>query len=269
MSSLLSIRAIRIGVWVETRRVFSSVLAVVLLPITVIAYALILIWIAQQWVDWNAVLWKDSLYWVVLSGFALAFKTAGHRNPKQFWGESIREQVAIVVFLTIIVNMYTFSFWIELLLVPLILFLTGLAAAAKNTDDFAHVAGILNGILAIIGWTLLVVALWRAVGDYRAVASWETLQRFLLPVKLAVAFLPLLYIWALYVGYDKVVRWLSFAAKGDRKLRKELVKEFIVRCHVNLDRITRAAAIAPIELMRVESKEELESLFARHGVLAG
>ena len=211
---------------------------------------------------WSTDLIKDSIYWFLFAGIVILGKSASDPASNELWKQSLKDHFTVIVILTLLINLYTFSLPIEFIIVPLSFIIVMTGAVAELKPEHADVAGIIHKIEAIFGWFILGAAVFKAINDLQTLASVETLNQFLLPIILTIAVLPFIYLISIYAIYDKLWVWTRF--KQPKELTRYMRKEILKYGLLNLSRVRRLFEIKPFEIWQTRSKSEFDELLKRY-----
>jgi hypothetical protein len=190
----------------------------ILLPL--VAYVLYLC--AVVWIGWTIGGWTHHLLgatvlWVLLTGFALLFGAVSKAAEEQnYFKGQLRKAIEIAVLLEFVVNLSSLALWAELLLQPVVLALVLLQFASEGVDNGERLASCFGTLVAATGFALLV---WTIVDTAR---HWDTfdgagaIRELLLPIWLGVAAIPLAYLFAVFAGYESLLKRLNWMAENRR-----------------------------------------------------
>ncbi len=172
------------------------------------------------------------LIWIICVAFMMLFKS-DHANKHDFFKSKVKENLRVVVIMEFIVNFYTLSFWLELLFIPLMAVIGGMMAIAERDSQYDPVRKLLNGFMVLVGIFLTGYAFRMAVLDFKGFATIATLESFVLPILLTLAFLPFVYLVAIYTTYESLFIRLQFFIK-DQSLLKYTKKRTLQVFHFRL-----------------------------------
>lgn len=79
-----------------------------------------LIYVLSIFGFWDKSLLKDTIYWVLLSASMLMYRIATNKAPLNFLKNAIKDNVKLSVFLSFVMTLATFNFWIEFIAIPII-----------------------------------------------------------------------------------------------------------------------------------------------------
>ena len=256
---MLHQKAIRLSLLRLLRTVLQVKIVVPLLSLLV--YVSIIIALLSMIGLWSKVLLKDTVYWFVGVGLVLFGKSVEYKNFMREWNKLVKEQIGILVVLTFIMNSYTFSLPVELLLVPLAVAIVMITTVADMNKGFADIARLFGIIQAVLGWLVLIAAFAKAINDYTAFATLKSIQRFFLPFALTVFAIPFMYALALYARYDYVLVWSAY--NHPRKLTRYIRLKALRYGGLNLTKANHLSNISPHEFMQVRSPKEFDALITQ------
>lgn len=172
------------------------------------------------------------LIWIICVAFMMLFKS-DHANKHDFFKSKVKENLRIVLIMEFIVNFYTLDLWLELLFVPLMAVVGGMMAIAERDSQYDPVRKLLNGFMVLVGIFSTGYAFRMAVVDFKSFATIATLESFILPILLTLAFLPFVYLVAIYTTYESLFIRLQFFIK-DQSLLKYTKKRTLQVFHFRL-----------------------------------
>ena len=279
MEGLFNSREISIGIWVSVlliwgltkkelrirllRVVAAALSKRIVFPVSVFVGYLSLVVVLLTAVGfWQLEMLKATIYWFVLSGLALFGKAVTASWPLEDWRGTLWEQASIIVILAFIVNSYTFSLYAEIVLVPLVAFLSMLVAYAEYHHKGEPVANLFVGVQVLIGFVMLFLASMSAYNDYANLVSVATTKELFLPVVLATMVIPYMYFIALYSAYDRILRIATF--KQPPEMASYIRRRILLSGGLRLQKARRVAAIKPFEFMRANNQEDVDMVIERH-----
>lgn len=206
--------------WVLTRRGLRSqirgILRSLLKPVIFVpllclsAYIGFEVWTGSQVGLWTSDLTKDTLIWSAGTGAILFFNAATAGGEPDFFRRTLAGAIGVTVFLEFFMNLFVMSLPAELVLQPTAAAIAVLATVAGTRDE-QYQARLLNGLLAILGFSLLAFTAWQLYRNWNQIDHGQLLHEFLLPVWLTIGLIPFLYFWRLYVAYDSAWRGINWA----------------------------------------------------------
>jgi len=255
MSNLFNNREIATGIWlmivvlwagkiVGVREAFANVLKAFLHPKIIVPILLLVgyLWIEvllfKHWNLWDMSLLKDTIYWGALTGFVLFMNFMGEKETIQFLKKTAFECVAAPVFIQILLNLYTFPLFGELIFMPVIALLAMMIVIAETKPEYAPAKKLFDGILVSIGLGMTIYLIRMTWLHHSELSLSNLLLSVLLPILLTVFFLPFLYIAKLIANYEMFFVRLQLHILDDDLLNYTRFKT-LTHCHINLPRLDR------------------------------
>ncbi len=180
---------------------------------------------------------KDTIIWLFTVGFVLLFNTTKEKGSKYFLNV-VKEGLKWSVFLEFILNFYSFSLIIELILIPFITFLFLTYTVSKTDAKNKQVTKLLSVILNLFGLVIFSYTLYKTVVSYDMLFTYSTLSSFFLPIIITILFLPFIYLTSLYSTYETFFVRLNFMSSEKKKIKK--IKKIIIKSSgLNLNKLNR------------------------------
>lgn len=204
-----------------------------------VAYVGLEVYTCQQFNLWNISLLKDTLYWLLLSGFALLMNCIGNKEPGKFFKETIFQCIGITAVLEFLLNVHTLPLLGEIILLPVLCFLLVGTTMSQYDPKYAMIGNLFSGVLSVLGLLLLIYVI-RSLYLYHAdLMTRDTLNSFLLPILLTLLFLPFLYTAKLISDYEMFFVRLQIFIPQDRRLRSYVRWQTLQNCHFDLFKLAR------------------------------
>ena len=119
----------------------------ILIPLGLAAgYIVLVVFILQKIEFWNSGLLKNTILWCISVPAVLMFRILP-QDENSFWN-AIKDNFRVTVALEFVVAFYTFSLWVELLIVPVTTVLVIMQAVAEGKKDYKLVEKLLILLLA-------------------------------------------------------------------------------------------------------------------------
>ena len=235
---------------------FASVKMV--LPVFLLAgYIGGIVYLLHQIGLWNLTLLKDTLFWFFSAGVLTMFKYVTAKKGEIPVKQMLYDNLKFIVILEFILNTFTFSLWVELIVFPIVTLIVMTNAYVEATKGDRRVAKLLGGVQAIIGLGLIGHALYAAIVDYRLLGTLDTMRSFLLPILLSTAIIPAAYLMAVYSNYESLFIGFKFGSKKAPRFIWYCKWQVILHCGASTKRIAR---LRPFDLMHLESKKDVKDM---------
>ncbi len=221
-----------------------------------IAYFALIIYFLNSIEIWEFTLYKDFTYWFLTTALVLFFNSNDLKTSKDFTKIALTA-ISLTIILEFIIGYFNFSLVAELILVPIVTFISILSIVAqtkKSDRNTATVVNFLQAILSIVGFGVLIYCLYQLIKDYSNFFTFSNLKSFLLPPIFTFLFLPFIYFTVLYIKYEIVfgnLRRYKFLTETKKKKIRHLILRY---ANVQFKNIDKANQI--IVFNKKELKEE-------------
>ncbi len=168
----------------------------------VLTYLFICVWVLYKFNLWDASLIKDTVMWLLFVALPLMYNAVKISSFKKFVTQVVRPLVAFSVIFEYIFGLYTFNLWIEILLVPIAVFIGGTLAFSERKPEYRQVHKLMNGVFILLGLVSLAAVIIHLFHHYTDYLNRLTLMQFIMPLFLSLMFLPLLYGIAMFTHYE-------------------------------------------------------------------
>ena len=172
---------------------------------------------------WSPKLVKDTIFWVMFVELPVFAKAIEEAKDARFFRKLIKDNIAISVAVEFLIGFWTFDLWVEILLVPLLVFISALYAVTEREKKHKPAKSFLQGVLTFLGMLSFVYAIYNLVRFPQDFFSIDTLKVFVLPLILLVLNLPVVYGLALYNVYEQIFIHLKGTAKEKYKMKVNIV----------------------------------------------
>lgn len=234
--------------------------------ITFLVYFFIIIFLLNRFSIWEFSLYKDFIYWFLTTGIILFFK-ANNLNTIKDFVKVVLTATSLTIILEFIVGFYNFSLVWELILIPIVTFISllSLTVEMKNNDPNTKVvANILKGILTIIGFGILIYGIYQLTTNYTDFFTLSNLKSFLLPPILTLLFLPLIYFTVLYIKYEiafmNLRRYDFLSDERKKKIRISILKY----ANINFNYIENANKIIVFKKRELQNENDIKSYLQKN-----
>ena len=199
-------------------------------------------WLFSRLGLWSPDQLPATVLWTVLSGFSLIGRTLSAKEHQGYFKTLFLDCFKLTVVFEFLIVGHSFSFPIELVLVPFITFVGLLIEFSRMKVEYASVRKLLEWIAIAV----TAIVLWKSVGGIwdrpAAFFTTQTGRNFLLPGLLTVASIPFLYIWYCYSHIESArirINLKTFQSNGlKRYARRRFFVTFMIRPRL-LRRATR------------------------------
>lgn len=232
----------------------------IIIPIAfMFIYVLIMVIIFKQVDFWDYTMFKDTIFWFTGTAFVMFFNF-NHASEENYFKNTIINQIKFVVVLEFVVNLYSFSLPVELILMPFITLVAMISSYASIKSDHKMVKPFCDFILGIFGIVLIIYTVKEIVSDFQGFITLKNLRDFLLPVLSTLVFLPYIYLLALYSQYESLYRRTLRINKDKRVARYTIWRTFLAY-RLNLKKVIKFAK--SVGVLHLNNKKDVDALFSK------
>lgn len=186
---------------------------------------------------WQTSNLKDVLFWLFTVGLLLVLKINDAKSNTYFKGIFL-SAIKWTIILEFVVNLYSFSLFTEIVILPVLVFLAMTQAVAEMDEKHKVVSKFLQNVIALAGLSIFSYSLYKTVINFEAVLTFQNLVSFLLPSTITILFVPFVYFLALYSTYESYFIHLDFMTVKKDKVKE--TKKLILRiANINLNKLLR------------------------------
>lgn len=232
--------------------------------VSAVFYTGLIVFIFSKIEIWEMSLIKDTIYWFIGTAFVLLMNTNNANQEKGFFTKILKDNLKIIIVLELILALYTFNLWIEIILVPLLIFIVAMSAVAGTKKEYLPVKKLFDFVLSAIGIFFIVFALGKLFGDFHNLATSTNLKTFILPPLLTFAFVPFVYFFALIMSYETLFVRLKIFNKNNPDVIKLIKRKIVRHCHLNLPRLNSFAKESTQDLMKISSQDDVIRIMEKY-----
>lgn len=150
---------------------------------------------------------------------------------------TVKDNFRIIVIFEYFIGTFTFKFWIEMLIIPVITILTFMNVVAESEEKYRGVHKLIDIVLACIGWYMLWGAVNVGLKEYKELNAINTLVSFMIPIVYTILILPLEFGLEIYSDYEQVFVRMKFRDNQDKKIQRKHRWRVIRTCKLSLRKI--------------------------------
>lgn len=235
-------------------------LKILILVALLMLYTAGIVWLLYLTKLWTVRLLKDTIIWFCFTGAVLTFSfLSSHREEKVF-SRILSNNVKVIVGLEFLVNTYTFSLPVELILVPLATVVAIMDVFARKEPKHFGLAKLLTVLQVAIGMAVLGVAVVKAVTNFESLLTIDSIRQILLAPALSLLLSPFIYFMLLYTEYELLFIRLGMGFKLDRSVKRYAKLRLIKHLGMNKQRVNAFGRVHTLDLMRIKSREDVDKL---------
>lgn len=248
----LSKRAIRSSFLGVLKALFAK--KMILLTICMLLYILLMVLPFWKIGFWDASAMKDTIQWVFGVAFIMVVNSNKVVDGEHYFRNTISDNIKLILVLEFVVNLYSFSLLSELVIVPIVSFVVMMNAVAGLRPEHKQVKVFLDCALGLFGIVLIILTFHKIAVDFQNFATLKNLRDLLLPPLFTAAFLPFVYLAALFMSYEEIFARIDIA-NTNSELAGYAKQRILAACHFDLRRLSKLAKQA--RMLRVSSKDDV------------
>jgi hypothetical protein len=226
-------------------------------------YLAAIIFFASKLGWWNISMVKDSIIWTLAVIILLAKVVT--KDSKRSLIEILKDTVQPIVLVEFITNVETLPLLLEIVLLPLLIFLYTGALIGKQKPEFETVVKLFNFLLVASGLFLLFYSVRYVVTNFNVIDKHQEGLNFFLPLWLTIAFMPCLYMIGLYSKYENVfVRINTRVAHRGNGIAQYFKRQLILKSGLSMKKLDQYDVKFRNSL--IDSKEAVDKFFLSKNV---
>jgi hypothetical protein len=190
------------------RRVFAIVFG--LAALYIVASVTVLSWIGI----WSPDNLNTTFVWALTFAAVAIFDANRIDEDRTYFRKTIRDTISFTALLVFIVELNSFGLVAELLIIPIMAFLSLMNAAVNDKPEHRQVRGCVDALIICVGLGLLTYSLIETVKTWEAFDVRGNMGELFIPIFLSLMFLPFLYALSVYMVYERVFGGLTWALKN-------------------------------------------------------
>ncbi|WP_432284183.1 hypothetical protein SLT36_20570 [Aminobacter sp. BA135] len=169
-------------------------------------YVAACVWLLAWLSLWDWPNLKSTLLWWLTVGFTCIFEAQQLKDKPYALRKLVRDAFTLSAIILFIAELVSFPLWVELLMLPSLVFLTLFIAVGEHQADkpgMPRVLNLLRGLQTLAGLIILGFSYWLVAGRVTDFWSLDTLREFGLPLLLWLMFVPFIFLLAVYMTYEE------------------------------------------------------------------
>ncbi|MCB9207564.1 MAG: hypothetical protein H6611_09715 [Ignavibacteriales bacterium] len=172
---------------------------IVITTIFMFLYVVILVY-GLHWITFiDASLIKGTIFWIMFVALPSFFNANEANQETNYFKNYAKNNFKIILILEFLTNLYVFNLFIELLIIPLAIFIGGILGVAETKKEFLNVKKMMDYMLMVLGFASIIYVIYNILNDFNSFSNFENLKSFLLPIILSILFIPAIYLQALFI----------------------------------------------------------------------
>lgn len=209
----------------EIRKSFWNVLVIFfgeklrLLWEIIFLYVLVITYIFSCSPIWENIYIKDIVVWFLFSGFVLCMNAVSSDADDTYIKKVFKDNLKLTIIVEFFLSTFTFSIWIELVIIPIITIVTVMNVVAEMKEEYNAVHKLLDFVLAVSGFWILYQTIRIGINEYKELDVINTLVSFMIPIVYLILITPLEYAIQLYSKYELLFLRMTYKEENNKKIK--------------------------------------------------
>ncbi|WP_339303442.1 hypothetical protein [Paenibacillus sp. FSL R5-0519] len=158
---------------------------------------------------------KDYVVWIFLSLYPLIFKISTKYMELSI-RSIIKETFKLSIVPIFIINEYTLSLWVEIIIVPILFIIVGILAVTEAEGKYNLIRKLLNSIMVFIGLIFVITATIGLTNNYEDANSLDFWQKMFFDIIGIMLHLPLLFLLRYMCFYEQILVRTNFGKRSQK-----------------------------------------------------
>ena len=198
---------------------------------------IIIIWLYRVNL-WNISQLKNTILWFIFTAIISFLNISSIAEKSDYFITTVKKNLKFLVVIEFLISFYSFDFWIEFILFPIISILAAMLVLAQSDNKYKIVEKFIHNISLLLGSILILYTLYKLITDFNDFAQINTVYDFITPLILTFLFLPFIYFLVIFINYEKIFFTLELFI-NDSSLIKYAKFNLIIKFKTNIELVKR------------------------------
>lgn len=186
---------------------------------------------------WESIYLKDIIIWTVFSGLTICINAVAGEADEKYILKVLKDNIRFTMVTELLLSTFTFSFWVELIIIPITTVIVLFDTVAEHKSDAIAVHKLLQDVMAFAGLCVILQTVRVGILEYRELNVINTLVSFFIPIVYLLLVTPLEYAFELYSKYEMLFIQMHFKEPSDKMVRRKRHLKVIKVCGLSVKRI--------------------------------
>ena len=186
---------------------------------------------------WKNIYLKDIILWTLFSGLTICMNAVAGEADEKYISKGLKDNIGFTVVTEFLLSTFTFSFWVELIIIPITTVIVLFDTVAEHKSDAIAVHKLLQDVMAFAGLCVILQTVRVGILEYRELNVINTLVSFFIPIVYLLLVTPLEYAFELYSKYEMLFIQMHFKEPSDKMVRRKRHLKVIKVCGLSVKRI--------------------------------
>ena len=185
----------------------------------------------------NNIYLKDIILWTLFSGLTICMNAVAGEADEKYISKVLKDNIRFTVVTEFLLSTFTFSFWVELIIIPITTVIVLFDTVAEHKSDAIAVHKLLQDVMAFAGLCVILQTVRVGILEYRELNVINTLVSFFIPIVYLLLVTPLEYAFELYSKYEMLFIQMHFKEPRDKKVKRKRHLKVIKACGLSVRKI--------------------------------
>ena len=186
---------------------------------------------------WKNIYLKDIILWTLFSGLTICMNAVAGEADEKYISKVLKDNIGFTVVTEFLLSTFTFSFWVELIIIPITTVIVLFDTVAEHKSDAIAVHKLLQDVIAFAGLCVILQTVRVGILEYRELNVINTLVSFFIPIVYLLLVTPLEYAFELYSKYEMLFIQMHFKEPSDKMVQRKRHLKVIKVCGLSVKRI--------------------------------
>lgn len=186
---------------------------------------------------WKNIYLKDIILWTLFSGLTICMNAVAGEADEKYISKVLKDNIRFTVVTEFLLSTFTFSFWVELIIIPITTVIVLFDTVAEHKSDAIAVHKLLQDVMAFAGLCVILQTVRVGILEYRELNVINTLVSFFIPIVYLLLVTPLEYAFELYSKYEVLFIQMHFKEPRDKKVKRKRHLKVIKACGLSVRKI--------------------------------
>lgn len=186
---------------------------------------------------WKNIYLKDIILWTLFSGLTICMNAVAGEADEKYISKVLKDNIRFTVVTEFLLSTFTFSFWVELIIIPITTVIVLFDTVAEHKSDAIAVHKLLQDVIAFVGLCVILQTVRVGILEYRELNVINTLVSFFIPIVYLLLVTPLEYAFELYSKYETLFIQMHFKEPSDKMVQRKRHLKVIKVCGLSVKRI--------------------------------
>lgn len=186
---------------------------------------------------WENIYLKDIVVWTLFSGLTICMNAVSGEGDEKYIFKVLKDNIRFTMVTELLLSTFTFSFWVELIIIPITTVIVLLDTVAEHKSDALAAHKLFQNVIAFIGLCVILQTVRVGIREYRELNVINTLVSFFIPIVYLLLTTPLEYAFELYSKYEMLFIRMHFKEPSDKRVQRKRHLKVIKVCGLSVKRI--------------------------------